>query len=715
MKRLKRLFVLSLLTVTAVFTAGTNEANAASKLTPEHLYTWAKDNDTARLNKYKHYINIENQDKNTALCLAQQDQNRDAYALLLQFGASTKVPCHNDNDPVCAMIVGEKIKVSPAGMALIGAGAAAAGAYALLHDDDDKGCNVKNYPLAECPEHGHCSECKDKKRLDTCDEFWTPNADKTACIPADCPANQYTSCEDKADHITTATPTTSKSGDQQCYQCSYKCNETDNRYDNLGFCAAAHAGIVCELNENQCWYPARCDTAKGYYDTDADCRTGNFGYTCKIAANNCYEKDVCDVANGHHPDQTSCENANTGYHCTQQENLCWQPDFTLLTECPSGSHTALCETKTGVISTSNATGKSGPDDCLACDYKCDSANGWKQGTSAADCPLGRICSDISINDTNRSQTLTCYHDDGCPADYTYTSQSTCEEGGYTCAESAAGSQCWKRTGNADCPDTHPNRTQCQTGTGYTNGQTQTQVGSAPCYNCNYQCDTANNWLSACPSGKVCSEITMPSGAKCYTPTGCDTSNGYFDNTNTCQNANPEHICTLDSTGCYVVGACDAAHGYYASDTACTTANPSYTCVKTEHNCYIKNAPAACPVPSHINSCLNTDGIKTTPTVVGKSGEDDCYDCTYLCDTANGWQSGSESNCPTGWICKYASLTDPYRSKGADCYKKDYCNTTQGYYDTDSACTTANSEYTCIVDATGCYTKNICNTSKGYYA
>ena len=823
MKRLKKLFVLSLLSVTAVFTAGFSDANAAAKLTPEHLYSWAKENDTARLNKYKHYINIENQDKNTALCLAQQNKDRDAYALLLKFGASTKVPCHDDNDPVCAIIVGEKVKVSPAGLALIGVGAAA-GAYALLHDDD-KGCDKSKYPLDECPEHGQCSHCKGKNRLESCDEFWTPNADKTACIPVDCPTGEQTACEDKADHITTATPTANKSGDQQCYQCSYTCNEKDKRYDNLGFCAAYHPGIVCELNENQCWYPAKCDTSKGYYDNDDECRNSNPGYTCKTVTNGCYIKDVCDIANGHHPNQASCENANIGYHCTQQENLCWLPNFTLLTECLPNSHTALCETQTGIISTPTPVSKSGPDDCLECDYKCDTASGWQQGSAAANCRAGRVCKDVAINDTNRNKTLICYRDDGCPTnftyyttlaaceaggyvctesapgsecwkhdrnaecpdthpsrnqcqtgtgftngqtetpvgdapcyncdyqcdtangwqttcpagrkctditmpngkkcynnttsacppDYPYTDLTKCEEGGYVCTESAPGSKCWKHDRNADCPASHPNRTQCQTGTGYTNGQTETQVGDAPCYNCNYQCDTAHSWFATCPAGKTCSEITMPSGAKCYTPTGCDTTHGYFDNTTACQNANPEHVCTIDATGCYVVGVCDAAHGYYATDTACTAANPSYTCVKTAHNCYVKDDPAGCPTPSHINECLTVDGIKTTPSVVAKSGEDDCYDCTYLCDTANGWQSGTASNCPTGWLCKYASLTDPYRSKGADCYKKDKCDPTQGYYDNNSACTTANSEYTCIVDVTGCYTKNICNTTKGYYA
>ena len=122
-------------------------AEAATRLTPAHLYNWAKTGNLTRLQQFKRYINLQDRNRNTALCLAQQAEDRDAYALLLKFGASTKVPCHDDNDPICAVIAGEKTKISPAGILLLGAGAAA-GAYFLLDDDDggdDPVCPV-DYP-----------------------------------------------------------------------------------------------------------------------------------------------------------------------------------------------------------------------------------------------------------------------------------------------------------------------------------------------------------------------------------------------------------------------------------------------------------------------------------------------------------------------------------------------------------------------------------------
>lgn len=69
-----------------------------------------KTGNITRLQQFKRYINLQDRNRNTALCLAQQAEDRDAYALLLKFGASTKVPCHDDNDPICAVIAGEKLK-----------------------------------------------------------------------------------------------------------------------------------------------------------------------------------------------------------------------------------------------------------------------------------------------------------------------------------------------------------------------------------------------------------------------------------------------------------------------------------------------------------------------------------------------------------------------------------------------------------------------------
>ena len=57
--------------------------NAATRLGPEHLYMWAKRGDLTRLHQYQRYINLQDKNHNTALCIAQQHQDKNAYALLL--------------------------------------------------------------------------------------------------------------------------------------------------------------------------------------------------------------------------------------------------------------------------------------------------------------------------------------------------------------------------------------------------------------------------------------------------------------------------------------------------------------------------------------------------------------------------------------------------------------------------------------------------------
>lgn len=54
----------------------------------------ADSRDDARLWKYRRGINVKNAKGETALCLAQSNDNRQAYEILLRFGASKNVDCH---------------------------------------------------------------------------------------------------------------------------------------------------------------------------------------------------------------------------------------------------------------------------------------------------------------------------------------------------------------------------------------------------------------------------------------------------------------------------------------------------------------------------------------------------------------------------------------------------------------------------------------------
>ena len=112
MKKLKRKIISAITAFAFICSMGINTAQAATRLTTAHLYHWAKTANTVRLTQFQRYINLPDKNNNTALCLAQQAKNRNAYKLLLEYGASTDVECHDDDDPICAIVAGDKVKVS---------------------------------------------------------------------------------------------------------------------------------------------------------------------------------------------------------------------------------------------------------------------------------------------------------------------------------------------------------------------------------------------------------------------------------------------------------------------------------------------------------------------------------------------------------------------------------------------------------------------------
>ena len=71
MKRLIRRLGNVLSAISLVMIININTAAAATRLTPYHLYLWAKNANVARLEEFKRYINIKDYvTQNTALCIA---------------------------------------------------------------------------------------------------------------------------------------------------------------------------------------------------------------------------------------------------------------------------------------------------------------------------------------------------------------------------------------------------------------------------------------------------------------------------------------------------------------------------------------------------------------------------------------------------------------------------------------------------------------------
>ncbi len=690
MKKIIRCLSISLGLIAAFCAFNANDAHAARvRLTPQHLYRWAHDNNTTRLHQFKRYINLMDEDKNTALCLAQKAKDKKAYSLLLDYGASTKAPCHDDNDPVCAIIAGEKTKVHPAGWALLAAGAAA-GAYLLLDDDDDK-CDISQYPLEECPDHGICSNCENKKRLDDCEENWQPNDDRTMCVPVPCPAGEVTRCERKDGHTLNETATGNMSGDQKCYTCEYQ-----------------------------------CDTESGFYETDTACRTEYTGYTC-VPMHGCYIKGFCDVAQGNYGTVEECETANRGYTCKPAgvDDGCWTKSVAKTCPVPSVPEKTCTTPATGIILTeTETTDYAGEKVCVSCNYACDTAHGWE-----TTCPDGKVCTTATSPDglvcntnpqcptgqsfpdsrsceeanpgyyciesapgsgcwgKNAANPKTCpvpevtkgsctaadsYHtleetetdnqagdikcvtcNYGCATDY-YDSESTCTTGGYTCTQhEQQGKKCWERTGSEMCPSDYPSRNKCtKDDSKYITTETSTSVGFETCYKCVYTCRPNE---STCPDGKVCTEVSAPDGTICQ--------------------QNPQ---------------CPTDHSY-SSQSACEAANPGYNCSNSgAADCWKPQTSKQCTPPAvKEGTCASADGYHTLDE--RRNGEYEgstpCVTCHYGC--TNGYYSSANA-CTNGGSIEGTYPCRLYSTQyDVSCWAREGCPT---QYPTRGSCEKDDTKY-----------------------
>lgn len=649
------------------FSMSIESAQAATRLTPAHLYNWARTGNTARLEQFQKYINLHDHNKNTALCLAQRAKDRKSYSLLLDYGASTDVECHDDDDKVCAIIAGEKTKVHPAAFVLLGLGAAA-GAYVLLDDDDD---DYKCLPQNN--EFSSRSDCEANNIGYTCEK--NNNGCYIRGVASQCPAGYSTAYQSVADCGQYPEgwiyEQNDYSGELNCGKCTAKtCSIGETK------CAEASTGFVSAHTTNgiyagdtaclTCNY--ECDTTNGYYDSDTQCQDG--GYICSTVTQNgksCYIRTGSEQCPITHPSETPCE------------------------------------TETEAFTNGEQSIQVGFRTCYSCNYQCNTSNGWQDGY----CQAGRVCDDID-------SPVTCHKDNGCPSSHPYTNKSDCESNGWVCEESATGSGCWKQTtteiqcpvetstdaqrieecgttgvkgydfegynaysggkqctkctprecddgsteitSTINCSTDHPEgyeienvdysgevscnkcralsceeqgyisdfNTQCENVpegiSAIGDGSDNVFSGESPCYKCAYICNTPS-WKPTCPDGNTCSQSsTAPDNSlTCYKPDGCDESKGYYDDPSECETANTGYNCTqttLNDVQCYIRG----------EQLDCPTTHPSDT------------------------PCQKGTGYNTVEDEL-QWGSKTCYKCEYSCDTSSGYYNDS-SECPTtganGW-------------------------------------------------------------------
>ena len=667
-------------------------AEAATRLTPAHLYNWAKTGNITRLQQFKRYINLQDRNRNTALCLAQQAEDRDAYALLLKFGASTKVPCHDDNDPICAVIAGEKTKISPAGILLLGAGAAA-GAYFLLDDDDggdDPVCPVDYPSTSPCRPSGNGFVTdQDSKSVNnitcykctyTCAPGWSAGT---------CPAGK--ACN------TITSPV-------QCYQVT-GC-PIDYPFTDKGLCEADGYTCTESANGSGCWKRTGSQTCpvdypdtkpclpsdKGYtttqdsvqqgfntcYKCAYECAPGwnagscPAGLTCDTITSpvQCYQKKGCDTSAGNYDTQQACELANPGYDCTQAANQCWVPGAA--SQCPAGYDTAIQTPADCGVGGTNGwkvefNGTSGGKQCGKC-----TALACETGTTQCE-PAGTgftLTSKENGDYNGNTPCLTCTY--ACADNY-YTSENDCtSNGAYQCSSvTGHGLTCWLR-GNAE---------QCEIGS--TQYQSVADCGTKGSLGWSYTEHGMSGDLKCGECDKLQCNSGFSTSKQDVSDCGSQGANGWtiqIDSTRyngdeacgkctakTCQDGSTTARC---SAGTYTKVASETEHGAagdsicylctYACNESTAFAEQSncqaggYTCTRVEENgktCWLRGSASQCP--SGYTAGLEDCSGKAHPegwnySSNGTSGGQVCGKCTEkTCTNGASTSNTSVSSCGVG--------------------------------------------------------------------
>lgn len=660
------------------FIPSASASTQKTKVSAEQLYSWAVYRNLRALSFTKKYINITNDNNQTALCIAQKRNDREAYKILLNFGASTEVDCHRDDAPLTAVKTSEKIE--PSTTAYVVGGVAAAGAIAAITSSSDGGSNHHSIKCEEgysanikdasdCKTtgsagwlvevKGECGRCIKKDKEGNCDitkqsakdcgeqgangwEYtyngYVGNDRCGICTPKSCKSNATTNRE--CAPIYGKVPTIKEygfSGDEQCWLCEYSCDEV-TYMSNKDTCEAGH-GYLCEPSAEVSGCYTKSSTQR------KECPTGTA--TQSEASSKCPDRtqdglliygvgeatsalrgdETCykckyTVANNFYDDSNECQK-QTGFVCEDpnpnDEYLVFTPSEDEA-QCPTDTYTT-CPTIDGMIAIPHATEhKSGKNTCNTCEYKCDESTGNFQ-----------------------TENLCIINKHG--------------EIGYTCQYNEE-TKCW---GNRQ-----PKA--CQYGSASI--QTEADCGPVPagrifdtiafhdvysgelaCNQCTYSCDEE----TAFSHEQICKE-----------------KKGY-DCKNDTQGKN---IATHFVPTCYVADTC------LKTTESCEQKNSGYHC-KLENGCYVKDEsnPVKCREygDNYYESCPQFEGmyLNTSEDYTFKySGESQCKFCVYSCGTASETTDGWSSTPCSGDNCKVST-----ESNGTTTCYKHQCNTSKGYYPT----------------------------------
>ena len=711
--------IITLITMVAVFCSFViSPVMAATKLSPYHLYRWAKTNNYSRLHQYKRYINLQDENQNTALCLAQQAKDRDSYITLLRFGASTDVDCHDDDDPICAIIAKEKYKLSPAWL-LLGAGAAAIafGNSGGGSSDKETPCDKEKYPhLNTCPigqkSIDKCQDSAGTHHICACDESQNRYQDQTTCqtnskgqIGYDCSTQEETGCFLRTEllcispEITSCTPakegfilndteTGNYAGETACHSCSYTCDISQNYIENCP------SGYSCSSSTTQgsttCSKIISCDEITQF----SICPEGkNCSSTTKYGIT-CYQplSDICDRTN--FPYDEPCSNTTglkTANTCTETTV---DGTFTYY-QCECDDNTGYYPSSTTDLKTCGTSG----------------SNGWEFTTSQYNGITCKTCNHLSCE---LPSTTSCQAPQtGFIAHQTETGlfegETPCLNCSYTCDASLYY--------NTTCP------------TGYSCSGSSITQDSTTCVKA-MACDETTQF-STCPTGKTCSSSTNY-GITCYKVLGDECNKTIYNTTIPCTDTTGLKIvdtCTEITeieTITYYQCACDETSGYYSSSTT-----DLKTCGSSGSNGWefiTGNYGSFTCKTCQMLTCGTNDygyGAPNCPTISGLDvssssssnyqGNDQCYTCQYSCGSGY-YENETDCNDDASAVGKTCSPKTFTTQKGSiTCYQIGNCDTSIYNFDTcpigmtssGSCSDTSGTHHQCVPNDCSAYEYNPC--------
>ena len=746
--------------------------SAATKLTPMHIYKWAKTHNISRLHQFKQYINLYDENQNTALCLAQQKKDKTTYDLLLKFGASTKVRCHNHNDPICnvtgagVVVTKSSIDYKKTGLLLLGGGAIAAAI----------GSGGGSSAPKICPE-GYSTDYTDVSSCGTSGtgiNGWiheiNGNVDGIACGKCTKRMCESPSTTDEANTylglISSSKIENNFSGDDKCYIYEYECDISQKHYptcDGFSTCSEKNISVQnSDVNSVTCYIPEPCQTTDF---KDKTCPTGTLTASSCSDNTGTYHNCYCNEKT-HFADKQNCENAkiNIGYNCKYDEE----------TKCYTQYEVEKCDETNGYFSsiktvedcTKNnhpegwyltSKGYSGPDQCNKCNtVLCNANDGYFANIDDTPCnkaydgPRNQegyeiIESDIYYSgDTSckkcspktcQAPTVETSHDGAAVIDDCNNNHSEILKiSGYTTQGYAAEKGCF--TCSYECNEisySYDDKDKCEEGGRSCTRYDFTLYGvSYTCYKPD-TCPSEYKFDEECPNG-------MASQGSCSLPNitkhkcECNTAQYYYkskedceaveanagyqcnkkNDTETCIHRGDDKTCTGDfSTTYQSIENCGSANlgdkGWEFSDQG---KSGDLLCGKcTPLSCERNDATTAETPTSVPNELVFKD---KTPVTDLYSGDSQCYKHIYGCNNDNGYYASNE--CPENATCTNSqSYSVNYGEDNTyTCYTMDNCDTTTYSFQTqDNQCPTGTTEDKRCFDNSGIHLKCLCDENNHF--